>query len=108
MAYDEVLAARVRDRLQGAPGVAERKMFGGLVFMTAGHLTVGVYGDDLLVNVGAADVAAAVAEPGAARFEMAGRPMRAMIRVAGEALDDPDLERWIARARAHVATLPPK
>jgi hypothetical protein len=45
MAYDELLAGRVRDCLQGAAGVSEKKMFGGLAFMTGGHLTVGVYGD---------------------------------------------------------------
>jgi TfoX/Sxy family transcriptional regulator of competence genes len=108
MAYDEVLAGRVRDRLPEAADVAERKMFGGLAFLTGGHLAVGVYGDDLLARVGADGMAAAAAEPGARPFEMAGRTMRGFVRVAGETLDDPELERWIERARAHVATLPPK
>ena len=43
MAYVEALAARVRDALSDT-GTTEKKMFGGLVFMTGGHLTVGVYG----------------------------------------------------------------
>jgi hypothetical protein len=108
MAYDEVLAGRVRDRLPGTADVAERKMFGGLAFMTGGHLTVGVYGDDMIARVGAGGLAAAAAEPGARPFEMAGRAMRGFVLVAGETLDDPELERWIDRARAHVATLPPR
>ena len=40
MAYDEALAARVRDELGGEPGVTERKMFGGLGFMVDGHMAV--------------------------------------------------------------------
>ena len=36
MAYDETLADRVRDILEGDPGVSERKMFGGLAFMVDG------------------------------------------------------------------------
>jgi hypothetical protein len=39
---------------------------------------------------------------------MNGRPMRGIVVVAAETLDDTALERWIARARRHVASLPPK
>ena len=39
---------------------------------------------------------------------MTGRPMRGWIVVAGDALDDDVLGSWIERARAFVATLPPK
>jgi hypothetical protein len=43
MAFDELLADRVRTCLQQVAGVSEQKMFGGLAFMTGGHLAVGVY-----------------------------------------------------------------
>ena len=69
MAYDEVLADRVRACLQQAAGVSEKKMFGGLAFLTGGHLTAGVYGDGLIARIGAPDMAAA---PGA-RVECAPR-----------------------------------
>jgi hypothetical protein len=45
MAYDETLAERIRGELRDVAGITEKKMFGGLVFMTGGHLAVGVYGD---------------------------------------------------------------
>jgi len=45
MAFDELLADRVRTCLQQAGGVSEQKMFGGLAFLTGGHLTVGMYGE---------------------------------------------------------------
>ena len=53
MAFDELLADRVRACLQHVGGVSERKMFGGLAFMIGGHLTVGVYGARIfeLVNL---------------------------------------------------------
>ena len=107
MAYDAVLAGRVRDRLQDAAGVTEKKMFGGLAFLTHGHLTVGVYGADLIARIGPDAMGSALAEPGVRPFDMTGRPSRGMIVVAGESLDDPVLERWIEQARSHVAALPP-
>ena len=51
-AFDELLADRVRTCLQQVAGVSEKKMFGGLAFMTGGHLTVGVYGDGLIARSG--------------------------------------------------------
>jgi len=34
--------------------------------------------------------------------------MRGWVMVAGEFLDDDDLDAWLGEARAFVATLPPK
>jgi hypothetical protein len=48
-------------------------MFGGLAFLTGGHLTVGVYGDGLIARIGARDMDAATAEPGVRPFDMTGR-----------------------------------
>ncbi len=42
MAYDEELAARVRELMSARPGVVERKMFGGLGWMVGGNMAVGV------------------------------------------------------------------
>ena len=108
MAYDEVLAGRVRDGLRDVAGVTEKKMFGGLAFMADGHLTVGVYGDGLIARIGAAAMNEAVTEPGVRPFDMTGRPMRGIVVVAAETLDDSALRSWIARARDHTASLPPK
>jgi hypothetical protein len=107
MAYDEMLAGRVRDSLCDTE-TTEIKMFGGLAFMTGGHMTVGVYGDGLIARIGAEGMAAAVAEPRVRPFDMTGRPMRGIVIVPAETLDDTELDRWIARARSHVASLPPK
>lgn len=39
MAYDEELAARIRDAFSGEPRVREVKMFGGLSFMVNDRIT---------------------------------------------------------------------
>jgi len=105
VAYDEVLAERVRERMPAAVG---RRMFGGVVFLTNGQLTVGVLGDDLLVRLGPEGADAALTRPGVRRFDGPGRPMRGWVVVAGDQLDEPDLDRWTAAASGFVATLPPK
>jgi TfoX/Sxy family transcriptional regulator of competence genes len=108
MAFDELLADRVRACLQQAAGVSEKKMFGGLAFLTGDHLTAGVYGDGLIARIGAQDMAAAAAGPGVRPFDMTGRPMRGIVVIDSAVLEDKALDRWIGQARRHVAGLPPK
>jgi TfoX/Sxy family transcriptional regulator of competence genes len=108
MAFDDALAERIRDRVRDTAGVREKRMFGGLAFLTDGNMTVGVHGDDLIVRLAPDDTDKALAEPGVRPFDITGRPMRGWILVAGEVLDGDILDEWIARARAFVATLPPK
>jgi hypothetical protein len=108
MAYDDGLAQRVRDRMMDEPGVSEKKMFGGLAFLTAGNMTVGVHGDNLIARIDPKAMDAALAEPGVRPFDMTGRPMRGWVLVASDGLTDQELERWITRARGYVGTLPPK
>jgi TfoX/Sxy family transcriptional regulator of competence genes len=91
-----------------AAGVSEKKMFGGLAFLTSGNMTVGVHGDDLIVRVDPESMDAMLAQPGVRPFDMTGRPMRGWILVASEGLSDSELERWIGQARSYVSALPPK
>jgi hypothetical protein len=109
MAYDEGLATRVRDVLGEQPGLAEKKMFGGLAFLLNGNMACGVRGDDLIVRV-AADTADAVAdEPGTRPFDLTGRPMKGWLMVAADGhAEDDDLRRWVGRGVAHATSLPPK
>jgi hypothetical protein len=108
MAFDELLADRVRTRLQQAASVSEKKMPGGLAFLAGGHLTAGVYGDGLIARTGAQDMGAATARPGVRPFDMTGRPMRGIVVTDSAVPDDEALDRWIGRARNSVSGLTPK
>jgi len=110
MAYDEALAARIRERVAGEP-VEEKKMFGGLAFMLGGHMAVAASGQGgLMVRVEPAETATLLAEPGAAPMEMGGRgPMDGWLRVSADAVTEEEaLDRWVERGLAYARSLPPK
>ena len=109
MAFDEELTQRIRDRLAGVPGVTGKQMFGRFVFLIDGNLAVGVTGADLMVRVGPENAETALARPSVRPSDMNGRRMAGWVLVDGSSLDDDRaLDEWIGRARAYVATLPPK
>jgi TfoX/Sxy family transcriptional regulator of competence genes len=110
MAYDEKLAARIREHAAGEP-VEEKKMFGGLAFLLGGHMAVAASGQGgLMVRVEPEETATLLEEPGAAPFEMGGRgPMDGWLRVSADAVADDDvLARWVERGLAYAGSLPPK
>ena len=110
MAYDEALAARIREHAAGEP-VEERKMFGGLAFLLGGHMAVAASGKGgLMVRVEPSETEALLDEPGAAPFEMGGRGgMSGWLRVSADALtDEDDLARWVDRGLTYARSLPPK
>jgi hypothetical protein len=103
MAYDEELAARIRERLHGA---TEKTMFGGRVFLMDGTIAVGVYREDLLVRVDPDTIPDLVAKAAVKPFMMGGRATRGFVLVPGGEVGGAELERWIGVARACVAALP--
>jgi TfoX/Sxy family transcriptional regulator of competence genes len=107
MAYSEALAERVRDELQPRVEFVEKKMFGGLAFMVNTHMACGILGDGLMVRVGKAGHEAAIAR-GAREMDFTGRPMRGMVMIDGEGLNDQRLMSWIAEAVAFALADPPK
>jgi hypothetical protein len=109
MAFDEDLAARVRDALSRREGVIEKKMFGGLCFMLHGNLLVGVWKDSLIARLGPDEGPAALGEPHVRAFDVTGRPMRNWVMVEPEGVEEDDqLTAWVGRAAAFVETLPRK
>ena len=109
MAYDEQFADRVRRLLTAFPGVAERKMFGGLAFLLRGNMCCGVVGDELMVRVGAESYEAALLEPHAREMDFTGRPIRGFIYVAGEGVaSEGDLRAWVERGARYAESLPAK
>lgn len=105
MAYSEELALRIRAALGDRDDVVEKKMFGGLAFMVAGSMAVGVMGDDLLARVGAEGHAAAMKRPHTRVMEFTGRPMQGFVIVdAAGVARAPSLKKWVAECVAFVTS----
>ena len=110
MAYDEELANRIREAVQGEPGLSERRMFGGLAFLVNGNMAVSASSQGgLLVRIDPAQAESLVHEQHVRRFEMRGRELDGWLRVDLEALEtDDELQRWVGHGLAHARSLTPK
>lgn len=110
MAYDELLANRVREQLAGIDAVTEKAMFGGLAFLVAGNMAVGLTGGgELMVRLGPDAGDAALGEPDTRPFDMTGRPMRGWVLVEPAGIGtDAQLRAWVERGVAFARSLPPK
>jgi hypothetical protein len=106
MAYDEDLAARIRELLSGQAGVTEKKMFGGLAFLINGNMAIAASGQGgILVR---SDPARAVPE-GATLAVMRGRPMDGWLRVDADRLRTKrQLVRWTDMGSGFARSLPAK
>ena len=109
MAYDQILAERVRTLLANQIELSERKMFGGLAFMVRGNMCCGIVGEELMVRVGPEQYAAALARPQTREMDFTGRPMRGMVMVATDGLaSDESLAQWVRQGLLFVSSLPSK
>ena len=109
MTFDEGLAERVRDLISAEHSMSERKMFGGLCFMSSGHMCFGILGDEIMVRVGPDAYAQAVQLPHAREMDFTGRSMRGMVYVDPDGIsEDDDLEAWLRRGLDFATSLPAK
>jgi hypothetical protein len=109
MAFDENLAARIRQALGRKKSVAEKRMFGGLGFLLNGNMLVGVWKNSMIVRLGPDVCVAALQEPHTGAFDITGKAMKGwvMVEPAGVA-DDAAVRAWVRRAAEFVGTLPAK
>jgi len=109
MAYDEVLAARVRDILEELGPLEDRRMFGGLTFMRQGRMCCGVLRSDLVVKLSRERADQALGEPHVRPMDFTGRPMPGMLYVSPDGTrDEQALRRWVLEAVSFTDSLPPK
>lgn len=109
MAYDEMLAQRVRTELSRRRGITEKKMFGGIAFMVNGNMACGVLGEDLMVRVGPDAYEDALQMTGAREMRFTGRPMKGMVYVSPKGYRrKTSFEAWIARGLSYAKSLPAK
>jgi len=110
VAYDEELAQRIRDAVQGEPGVSEKKMFGGLAFLVHGNMALSASGQGgVLLRVDPAETEALVAQPHVHRFRMGGREMDGWVHLDAEPLtEDEELRHWVSIGVRYARSLPAK
>src|SRR6516165_11037984 len=97
MAFDESLAARIRQHLARRKSVEEKKMFGG------------IWKDSLIARLGPDESDLALLEPHVKEFDITGRAMKGWVLVGPEGVEgDEQLGGWIERATKFVKTLPTK
>ena len=109
MAFDESLAARIREALARRRNVEEKKMFGFTCFFINGNALVGVWKDRLIARLGPDEGEVPLREPHVRAFDITGRPMRNWVAVEPEGVEDDDqLRGWVQQAVKFVRTLPGK
>ena len=106
MAYDEHLAGRVRDFLSGAPDLVEKRMFGGVAFIVAGSMAVGIHCDESVVRIAPDETDDALRMPGVRIFDITGRPMSGWLLVSGDAVATAgELGAWVSRGESFARSL---
>ncbi len=113
MAYDDALAQRFRDALGGLPGLAEKRMMGGVCFLVNGNMIGGADRTRdgqrrLMFRVGKDNEAEAAGMPGAEPMIMGERRMSGFFFVEDDNCDDSALRQWVSLAVSHAMSLPPK
>ena len=109
VAYDEALADRIRQALAGTRGVTERRMFGGIAFMSRGHMCVGIVDAVLMARVGPDQYEAALMKQHVREMDFTGKPLRGYVYVDPPGIRTArDLGTWVKKCLSFVSTLPKK
>jgi len=96
-----------RSLLAGLPGIDIKPMFGNLGGFVNGNMFAGLFGSTLGLKLADADRDELVNNRETLPFGPAERPMGGYVGLPVQGPAE-EIEPWVARALAHVATLPPK
>ena len=102
MAYDELLADRIRNTLNEAKIEArELKMMGGLCFMVDEKMCIGIVKNMLMARIGEEVYPEALSKKGVQPMDFTGRPMKGYVFIDPEGVDmDEDLSYWVDKCLA--------
>ncbi len=109
MAYDEILANRVRSVLKGKSGISEKKMFGGLCLLSDEKMVCGIRQNEIMLRVGPEGGRLLLKEKGIRPMDFTGKPMEGFLYASRAKIeDDAELGRLVGIALDYVATVPKK
>jgi TfoX/Sxy family transcriptional regulator of competence genes len=96
MAYDEKLAARIRERISNLTSIEEKEMMGGLVFMYHGKMCLGIIKDELMCRIDPALHDIVVEKNGCRTMDFTKRPMKGYIMIEEAGMrSKKDFDYWI-------------
>lgn len=96
-----------RSVVSDVPGVEVKPMFGNLGAFVNGNMFAGLFGSSVGVKLAADDLAELAKIEGAQPFGPAERPMGGYLALPPSFTAE-QATPWVDKARAYVATLPPK
>lgn len=108
MPYSEHLEAEInhiwlKEFPEAQADVEVKKMFGGLVYLYKGKMTVGIVGDDLMARVPAGAMEEVLSEEAVRPMDFTGRPLKEFVFVDASGFSGPDgLARWIRLGLDHA------
>lgn len=99
MAYNETLAARIRQALSGVKNMEEKKMFGGIAFMVDDKMCLGVNKDDMMLRCEPGHTDELLKHKDVRMFDLSGKPMKGWLLIADKAIEDQQqFDYWVALA----------
>ena len=99
MAYDEILANRVRQILTPIRKVEEKKMMGGLTFMVNDKMCVGILEDNLMARIDPDIYETVLERKGCREMDFTGRPMKGFVFIDPDGTKKKkDLDYWLRLA----------
>jgi len=99
MAYNQLLADRIREELINLEGIEEKAMIGSLIFMLKGKMCVRVTNDEMLCRIDPAIYEEALEKNGCHEMNLAGRVKKGWVKIEEFALRSTnELNYWIGLA----------
>lgn len=99
MAYSEILANRIRERLVELTNIEEKEMMGGLVFMYNDKMCVGIIKDEMMCRIDPDFHDTAIEKIGCRTMDFTKRPMKGYVMIDESGMNTTkNLDYWIGLA----------
>jgi len=107
MVYNVEIDGRIRKIVSRWKHTENKKMFGGVCHLINGNMFCGVHKDFLILRLGEAGAAEAMARPFVKPFAITGRPMKGWVMVGEEGfMDEEELRSCLRKAKQFASSLP--
>ena len=99
MAYDQILANRIREQFVEMEGVEEKEMMGGLSFMLNDKMCVGIIKDEMMCRIDPKLYEGSLEKTGCHEMVFTGKPMKGWIMIDDSGMKNiNDFVYWIGLA----------